>query len=319
MDLLKQTKELCRLYNIKPARQRGQNFLITEEIYNKIVAVADLTKKDTVLEVGPGLGFLTVELARRAKQVVAVEVDKKLAAVLQTALLARQIENVQVINNDILKLDSNSLISYFIRDSEAVKNKKIKGFKTKPLSAKAVKNAKGSLGELGMTAISSCKIVANLPYNITSHFLRKFLTAEMKPSLSVLMLQKEVGERICAQPPQMSLLAISVQFYAQPRIVEYVGRDNFWPEPEVDSVIVKIKTKNILPEINEKKFFQLVKFGFSSRRKMLKNNLAAGYRVKPSKAEKWLKLANLDLNIRAQDLSLKDWLKLFGVLEENML
>ena len=279
MDLLVRTKEICRIYNIKPARDRGQNFLITEEIYNKIIKVSDLTKEDTVLEVGPGLGFLTAKLARRVKRVMAVEVDTKLAGVLKTSLLAKRIKNVKVVNKDILQIHFSQFTSHN----------------------------------------SLFKIVANLPYNITSIFLRKFLSAEVKPNLMVLMLQKEVAERICARTGEMSLLAVSVQFYSQPRIVEYVNRDNFWPEPEVDSAIVKIKVKKVKPEVKEKKFFQMVKFGFSARRKMLKNNLAAGYRVKPSETEEWLKLANLDLNVRAQDLSLNNWLKLFGVLEENML
>jgi 16S rRNA (adenine1518-N6/adenine1519-N6)-dimethyltransferase len=322
MDLLKQTKKLCRLYNIKPVRQYGQNFLISEEVYNKMAVAAELSKDDTVLEIGPGLGFLTVKLARQARQVVTVEVDKNLTEVLQSSLLVRQIRNVKVINNNILKLNFNDLVFYFICGLNKAKSKKTKVLEIKSSLEKAIKNSEEFSvyrNGLKMAAISSYKIVANLPYNITSHFLRKFLTAKIKPSLMVLMLQKEVAERICAQPPKMSLLAVSVQFYARPRILKYVSQKKFWPQPEVDSAIVKIEVKKEKPEVNEKKFFQLVKFGFSARRKMLKNNLAAGYQIKPAKMEKWLKLADLDLNVRAQNLSLNNWLKLFGILKKNML
>jgi 16S rRNA (adenine1518-N6/adenine1519-N6)-dimethyltransferase len=322
-DLLSKTKDLCRQYGITPARSKGQNFLIKEEVYDKIIAAADLKKEDTVLEVGPGLGFLTERLARVAGRVIAVELDDKLAGVLCTRLLAKgihpvksgdagilpeaklfdRVKNVEVINSDILK----SPLPPFTKG----------GF----------------------------KIVANLPYNITSIFLRKFLSfnnaqdggAENKPGIMVLMLQKEVAERICAGPGKMSLLAVSVQFYAQPEIIQIVPKENFWPQPEVDSAIIKLVpfTKGGLREIKkspsplfakegssvdkERDFFRLVKFGFSARRKMLKNNLAAGYHLEQKKVENWLNLANLNLKARAQDLSVVDWAKLFEVVRENML
>ncbi len=311
MDLLNKTKELCRLYGIKPSRSKGQNFLVNSLVYNKIIAAADLKKDDFVLEVGPGLGFLTVRLAQRVKQVVAVELDDKLAAVLETGLLARGINNVEVIQGDIL---TSPLTPLLIRRGE----QKGRGY----------------------------KIVANLPYNITSVFLRKFLANHPQPLLAkegsnhpqplpstssgqalakeggglelmVLMLQKEVAARIVAQPPKMSLLAVSVQFYGRPEIVECVGRDNFWPVPEVDSAILRIDTKATKMneknenEMDEKKFFQMVKFGFSAKRKMLKNNLAAGYRISAARAGAKLQAAGFNPNIRAQELSVDDWLKLF--------
>ena len=201
IDLLEQTKELCRLYDIKPARSRGQNFLIEEKVYDNIVAAADLTPEETVLEVGPGLGFLTAKLADRVKKVIAVELDDKLASVLKTGLVAKGIKNVELVNEDILKFSLSGMIK----------------------------------GEY--------KVVANLPYNITSIFLRKFLEMEIKPELMVLMLQKEVAERIAAPAGGMSLLSVSVQFYAEPEIIEKVAKENFWPVPEVDSAIIKLKIK----------------------------------------------------------------------------
>ncbi len=272
-NLLEQTKELCRLYNIKPARSKGQNFLISEEIYDEIITAADLKPDDVVLEVGPGLGFLTAKLSARVKRVIAVELDDKLAEVLKTRLQAQGVKNMEVVNQDVLETPLAPLL-------------------------------KG--GEF--------KIVANLPYNITSIFLRKFLSEnENKPELVVLMLQKEVAERICAQAGEMSLLAVSVQFYARPEIVEIVKKENFWPEPEVDSAIVKITPHPNPLLAKERELFRLVKFGFAAKRKMLKNNLAAGLRLEMKIVEERLAIAGFNPKIRAQELTVDDWLKLARV------
>lgn len=272
MDLLKQTKELCKIYNIKPSRKKGQNFLIVDGTYNQIVEVACLKKDETVLEVGPGLGFLTQKLAEKVKKVIAVELDDMLAEVLRNRFKKQNIQNVEVINKNILEVTSYEL------------------------------------------QVASYKIVANLPYNITSVFLRKFLSAEVKPSLMVLMLQKEVAERIAAEPGKMSLLAVSVQFYADVEIIDYVPADNFWPAPEVDSAIIKLTVgtgfKPVHASINEKDFFRLVKIGFSAKRKMLKNNLANGYHISQTEAGERLKKAGFSEKVRAQELGVKDWIKL---------
>jgi 16S rRNA (adenine1518-N6/adenine1519-N6)-dimethyltransferase len=283
MDLLKQTKQLCSAYGIKPIRSRGQNFLIKEEIYDKIVAASDLIKDDIVLEVGPGLGFLTAKLAKIAKRVVAVELDDKLAEILTIGLKAQKVNNVEVVNRNILDF----------------------GFLILDLNLKsAFQNLK-------------YKIVANLPYNITSVFLRKFLSADEKPSMMVLMLQKEVAERICASAGDMSLLAVSVQFYADAGIISYVPKENFWPRPEVDSAIVKLVARSKKYEVEEKKLFQLVKIGFSARRKMLKNNLAAGFRISNMEAENRIINAGFSQNCRAQELAVEDWLKLLPYFIEK--
>jgi 16S rRNA (adenine1518-N6/adenine1519-N6)-dimethyltransferase len=271
MNLFEQTKELCRLYNIKPARSKGQNFLIEEEIYDQMANAADLQNNDVILEVGPGLGFLTAKLAKKVSRVIAVELDDKLAKVLKTGLLAKEIKNVEVINEDILKFS--------------------------PANYK----------------LQNYKIVANLPYNITSIFLRKFLESEKKPEFMTLMLQKEVAERICAQPGKMSLLSVSVQFYAKPEIIQIVPKEDFWPSPEVDSAIIKIISHPKLllnKEKEEKDFFRLVKFGFSAKRKMLKNNLAAGFKIDQTEVENKIVKAGLNSKIRAQELLINDWLKL---------
>ncbi|MFH1412800.1 MAG: rRNA adenine dimethyltransferase family protein, partial [bacterium] len=160
--MLKQTQQLCRIHNIKPSRSKGQNFLINPDIYQQLVKLAAVDKSDVILEVGPGLGFLTVELADKAKQVIAVELDDKLAKILKSQLSIQKYNNIRIVNADILDwpyLDNMPKDKY--------------------------------------------KIVANLPYNITSIFLRKFLESEHKPESMVLMLQKEVAERIVAKPGKM--------------------------------------------------------------------------------------------------------------------
>lgn len=279
MDLLNKTKEICESYGIYPSRSKGQNFLISSMAYDRIVEAAELTKDDTVLEVGPGLGFLTSRLAKNANRVLAVEMDDKLAAYLRNALIASDIKNVEVINEDVLKLNLNDA-------------------KYKIPSAKY-------------------KIVANLPYNITSFFLRTIFSSWPRPSEMVLLLQKEVVERICAKPGDMSLLALSIQFYAEPQKLFDVPRKDFWPSPQVDSAVIKIKTKgqdNFNGSGLEKRFFQLAKIGFSAKRKMLKNNLAGGLKIGAAEAEKYLAAIGLDAKARAEDLAVDDWIRLISNL-----
>jgi 16S rRNA (adenine1518-N6/adenine1519-N6)-dimethyltransferase len=312
MDLLKKTIDLSKQYNIIPARSKGQNFLISENIYKEIVEAADLKSDDIVLEVGPGLGFLTTKLAAKVKKVITVELDNKLAEILRADLVARGIENVEVVNENILDFKIDNPHSPLYQGN----GKKI------PLTPFIPPIRRASNGAF--------KIVANLPYNISSIFLRKFLSAENKPEMMVLMLQKEVAERIVAKPPQMSLLAVSVQYYAEAQIIDYVTKDNFWPIPEVDSAIIKIKIKEephpspllvkergIIKDVDkDRDFFRLVKIGFSARRKMLKNNLAGGLHISTEKAENYLKLVKIDNKIRAQELSVDDWVRLVEAIRE---
>ena len=273
MDLAQKTIEICKIYEIKPSRSKGQNFLINEKIYDEIVSAAGVNSKDTILEVGPGLGFLTAKLAKIAKKVIAVELDDKLASFLQIGLDSQDVENVEIVNQDILKFNPETLEPNY-------------------------------------------KIVANLPYNITSIFLRTFLNHHNRPQSLVLMLQKEVAERLAAKPGDMSMLALSVQFFGDVEIIREVKAGNFWPEPKVDSAVVRLILKaenhsSILRE-QEKAFFRMAKIGFSAKRKMLKNNLAAGLRIENSEAEKIITSVGLDARTRAEDLSVTEWQKLFA-------
>jgi 16S rRNA (adenine1518-N6/adenine1519-N6)-dimethyltransferase len=364
MDLLKQTIDLCRMYGIKPARSKGQNFLISESAYDRIIEAAGLSSGDTVLEVGPGLGFLTAKLAARAGRVIAVELDDKLAEALSAGLAAKGVRNVEVVNEDILSISNFQFpISNKIYNIEKKNDLILEDLALSP-------------GRTNARA-KNFKVVANIPYNITSALIRKFLTADNKPSLMVLMVQKEVGERIVARPPHMSLLAVSVQYYGAPSIVEHVPAQSFWPQPEVDSCILKVVLRDANMRINandandanrecaqtqfpqfcsasetspfikggvmprmgqnggncesdeveqpeiasdyDKKFFQMVKFGFSSKRKMLKNNLSAGYRIAQPEAESFITQAGFNPKIRAQELCVDDWKKLFELIRQNML
>jgi len=283
-DLLPKIREICQLFEIKPSRTKGQNFLVNERIYDDIVSASDLKKEDTVLEIGPGLGFLTFKLAQKVKRVMAVELDDQLANYLQIGIDAQGIDNVEIFNEDILRFNL----------------------------------------EKNLVRATNYKIVANLPYNITSFFLRLFLTATHKPEVLVLMLQKEVAERIVATPPDMSLLALSVQYYADAKIIRTVKAGNFWPEPKVDSAIIRLDLKQdrklgtIERAKEEKMFFRLVKIGFSAKRKMIKNNLAGGLKVDQKIIANILQKNKFDPLLRAEDLSLEDWLKLFAALREFM-
>lgn len=269
MELLSQTKYLIKKTGLLPDKLKGQNFCIDQAVISQLVKSASLTAKDTVLEVGPGLGFLTQELIKKAGRVIAVELDKKLFANLKNLTEAN--DNLEVIEADILKIRPEDL---------------------KP---------------------DHYKIVANLPFGITSAFLRKFLTADSQPELISLLLQKEVAERLCAPAGQMSLLAVSVQLYSRPKIITYVSKESFYPQPKVDSAIIQIKNIHPFPfskELAEKKFWQTVKAGFCARRKTLENNLANSFHLSKEEVRKKLAKAGLKLNIRAQELSIGQWLKL---------
>ncbi len=277
LDLLGKTKEICRLFKINPSRSKGQNFLVNSLIYDDIVSAANILDTDEVLEVGPGLGFLTVRLAKVAKRVVAVELDDNLASYLQAGLESAGQEKVKIINQDILKFNPSEEFS------------------------------------------GPYKIVANLPYNISSVFLRSYLSTPYKPQIIVLMLQKEVAQRIVAKPGDMSLLAISVQHYADAKILQFVSAANFWPEPEVESAVIHFSLKNnVFDKADDKKFFRLVKAGFSAKRKMLKNNLAGSLRIAPDKIAAGFQKANILEKTRAEDLALNDWYKLFAALSNFM-
>jgi 16S rRNA (adenine1518-N6/adenine1519-N6)-dimethyltransferase len=269
-----QVKNLLRQSGLRARKSLGQHFLIDESVLDTIISAAELSSRDTVIEVGPGLGILTRELARYTGSVIAVELDNELASLLQRRLAS--LPNLLVINADILKMKPAQLLG----------------------------------------AKSDYKVVANLPYYITSPVLRYFVEAPARPSLMVMMVQKEVGEAIVAGPGKMSLLAVSLQVYTKPEIVSHVPARSFYPAPKVDSVIVRF---NMLPEPAVKvkdigRFFEVVRSGFSSPRKQMHNSLAHGLGTKPAEVAPLLKQAGIDPQRRAETLSLKEWQDLYEVL-----
>jgi 16S rRNA (adenine1518-N6/adenine1519-N6)-dimethyltransferase len=266
-----QVKRLLRQSGLRARKSLGQHFLADASVLQTIVKAAELSPADTVIEVGPGLGILTAELVRRAGNVVAVELDTKLASLLKRRLASPA--NLRVINADILKIELSELLE----------------------------------------GASHYKVVANLPYYITSPVLRYFVEALPKPSLMVVMVQKEVGEAIVAGPGRMSLLAVGLQIYSKPRIISHVPAQCFYPQPKVDSVIVRF---DLLPEPVVKvsdmgAFFDLVRAGFSLPRKQLHNSLAHSLGMKPAEITLLLEGAKIDSKRRAETLILEEWAKLY--------
>lgn len=272
MDLTSRqiVKSLLQKHDIRPSKRLGQNFLIDKQVLQKILKAAGLEKNDIVLEIGPGIGTLTKELAKRTKQVIAVEKDKKMVEILKELLECWNVRNVKVVEADILKI---------------------------PLFSNLLPN--------------TYKLVANLPYYIVSPVIRKFLETEVQPQLMVLMVQKEVAQRIMAKPPRMNLLAISVQFYSAPEIVSYVSKKCFWPQPKVDGAIIRIpRIATNLPQIDTNLFFKIVKAGFAHPRKLLVNNLCFVLKLEKGKVRAWLEKNRIDPSQRAQALKVEDWINL---------
>jgi 16S rRNA (adenine1518-N6/adenine1519-N6)-dimethyltransferase len=268
------TKKLLRRYNIKTKKRLGQHFLVDDTVLEKILSAADLTPDDTVIEVGPGLGLMTQELAKRAGWVIAIELDNRLAALLQENL---QAENVVVVNEDVLGTDPAKLL-------------------------------KGSAPHFP-PQLHSYKVVANLPYYITSPVLRHFLEAPVKPSTMVVMVQKEVAETIAAKAGDRSVLSIAVQFYGKPSIVANVPSSSFFPPPEVDSAIVKIDVyaKPPVAVDDVAGFFKLVRAGFAAARKQAANSLAQGLGLSKEEALVLLSKAKIDPKRRAETFTLEEW------------
>jgi len=158
------------------------------------------------------------------------------------------------------------------------------------------------------------KVVANLPYYITSKIIRLFLETKYPPAEMILMIQKEVGERIVALDGKESLLSISVKFYAKPEILFEVPRENFEPAPKVDSVVVRITRKKNPPKADASEFFSLVRAGFSAKRKMLANNLSSSFHLPKKTISEAIKRASLDPTTRAEKLSVNDWIKLYKTM-----
>ncbi len=261
----------------RPRKSLGQHFLKDIEVVKSIIRTAKITPDDIVIEVGPGRGILTQELAKQLCPVIAIEIDENLVALLRKNLA--NYSNISILQSDILQTDIGALLNKFYQ------------------------------------TILPYKVVANIPYYITSPILRHFLESNLKPQLMVVMVQKEVGEAIVAQPGQMSPLSVGIQYYGNPTIVTKVPADSFYPRPKVDSVILKIEPylNPIIPVDDEEKFFRIVHAGFSTPRKQLRNSFSNGMGITPAKAEELLEKAGISAKRRAETLSLKEWHSIYTV------
>ncbi len=281
--LLTQARGMLLHFNLKARKGLAQHFLVDEEVLRRIVAAAGLSPADVVMEVGPGLGVLTRELAQQAGWVVAVELDDKLMTMLKETLAA--FNNVTIVNADILDVDPGALLAE-------------QGSKLPPA-----------------LSTSRYKVVANLPYYITSPVLRHFLEATVKPEMMLIMVQKEVAESIVAKPGEMSILSISVQFYGKPSIISYVPAQSFYPAPQVDSAIVRI---DLYPQpavaVETGGFFELVRAGFTAARKQLGNSLAQGLGQPKPEVLALLAEAHIEPKRRAETLTLDEWARLWQAL-----
>jgi 16S rRNA (adenine1518-N6/adenine1519-N6)-dimethyltransferase len=263
-----------------PKKSLGQNFLVDDTYLARIVGAADLAPTDCVLEIGPGQGVLTQALAAQAARIVAVELDDRLIAPLQARFAAQP--QVQIVHGDILELEPGALMAQ-------------------------------------PGAPSAYKVVANLPYYITSAVLRHLLETASPPSLAIVLVQWEVAQRICAEPGDLSLLAVSVQYYARPQLVSRVPAGAFRPVPKVDSAIMRL---DVLPtpavQTPPAGFFAVVRAGFGQRRKQLANSLTAGLSLSKERIIAALLAAGIAPTRRAETLSLAEWDRLCQVLGEGV-
>lgn len=276
-------RKLLRKWDLQPEKGLGQNFLVEPTVLGKIVAAADLTENDVVLEIGAGTGALTKLLAQKAGRVIAVELDQRFIPLLKSEL--RNFENVTLIQGDILALHPAALIPNTVHRREVSSER--------------------------------YKVVANLPYYITSAVLRHILEAELKPRCMIITVQREVAERIAAKPGEMSLLAVSVQFYGEPEILFRIKSGSFYPSPEVESAVVRIdlRPQPPLPEEEKEVFFRFARAGFSQRRKQLHNALSLGLKeVSKQEAATKLEEADVDHRRRAQTLTVEEWIRVTHAL-----
>lgn len=255
---------------IRPNKGLGQHFLFERGIVERMVRQAGISRDDTVLEVGPGLGILTSELLRKAGGVVAVELDRSLAAHLRHAF--GDLPGFTLVEGNAL----NTSIDALIPDDEPY------------------------------------DVVANLPYSVGSAILRQLLENPHKPRRMTVMLQKEVAERLVAAPPEMSILGVATQFYANPRIAFTVAPEVFIPPPKVESavVILDVRENPLLPPEMEPLFFKIVTAGFRQKRKQVANSIADVLRLPKAEIAAWLTATNVDPMRRAETLTVEEWVAL---------
>ncbi|MEX2416722.1 MAG: 16S rRNA (adenine(1518)-N(6)/adenine(1519)-N(6))-dimethyltransferase RsmA [Paenibacillaceae bacterium] len=279
------TNELLKKYDIKLKKSLGQNFLVDPNILRNIVAAADLDASKGALEIGPGIGALTQHLAESAARVVAVEIDRRLFPVLEETLAAYP--HVQLIHGDILKIDLEELFQEYFQE------------------------------------VSQVSVVANLPYYVTTPIVMKLLEARLPLEHIVVMVQKEVAERMGAAPgtKQYGSLSVAVQYYCEPKVVAIVPGSVFIPKPDVDSAVIRLTVRSKPPvEVKDELFFfEVMQACFVQRRKTLWNNMLSKFgKEKKDQLTRALNRCSIDPARRGETLSIAEFAQLAEMIQEEL-
>jgi 16S rRNA (adenine1518-N6/adenine1519-N6)-dimethyltransferase len=287
--MIKDTKQLMKKYEIRAIKSLGQNFLINQQIIRDIIIAGDVNEADGIIEIGPGMGAMTVLLGSLAAEVIAVEIDRQMILPLKEVLVG--MPNVYVINEDILKVDMKGIID------KLKQNPKVKRI----------------------------KVIANLPYYITTPVIMRLLELENHEiDMMEFMVQKEVAERMCADPggKDYGALTLAVNYHSTPKIVMNVGAENFIPQPSVDSSVIRLDILSSPPAeiLNKTIFFKTVKAAFSQRRKTLLNALGSSGVILGGKTELSKILSDLNINekIRGEALSLSEFAKISNIISSTI-
>ena len=283
MDVFYETKQILEKYKIRANKDLGQNFLIDDNVVQKIIESANINRNDFVIEIGPGLGVLTNRLLSKSDNVTVIELDKRMVNIITDRFRGK--ENIEIINEDILKVDLKTLI-----DAKKVNNK-----------------------------IDKVKVVANLPYYISTPIIMKLLENKLGINEIVVMVQKEVAERLTSKTGARLAGAITyaIEYYSEAEEIIKVPKESFVPSPKVESEVIKLKIRE-KPKVNVKDeilLFNIIQKSFSQRRKTLINALVNYNFVKDkSTAEKMLQELEIDVNIRGEKLQLEEFAKIANFL-----
>ena len=282
---LEDTKFILKKYHITANKKLGQNFLINDEVINGIVEASNIQKEDLVIEIGPGLGTLTSELLENAGKVIAIELDENMLPILNDRF--KLYDNFELLNEDVLKVDLNKLISE------------------------------------NMGGLSKAKVVANLPYYITTPIIMKLLENKLNIESITVMVQKEVADRITAKPGDKlsGSITYSVDYYAEAEKIVFVDKSSFIPAPEVDSEIIKLQIREE-PKVhveNEELFFKVIKASFMQRRKTLLNGLNNSGIIKDKESLKEiLQKLGLSVDIRGEKLTIEQFAELSNLIDKTI-
>ena len=283
MNIYEETKFLMKKYNITANKNLGQNFLIENSVIHTILDSAKISKEDLIIEIGPGRGTLTQELLQRAKKVIAIELDERMTTILNDRF--RFYDNFQLIHQDVLKVDLKAMLR-----AEQMQRKQV-------------------------------KIVANLPYYITTPIIMKLLEDKLPIESITVMVQKEVAERLTAIPGEKNTGAITycVSYYSEPTEVMVVPNHFFIPAPQVDSEVIHLEIREKPPVTLKKEeiFFKVIKASFMQRRKTLINGLANSNICTKETAKEILNKMNLPENTRGETLSMEQFAQIANILYEE--